>query len=120
MFQKNSDCRETAAIHIAKYEKYLSQSDLNLLSEILEIKTGQKFKHSNVFSDFSSDFSDQTVFEFSQRIEKRAACFRGKCLDRIHEIIRHHSDRHYRDKFIKVLIKAYDKFERAAAGRDFI
>jgi hypothetical protein len=120
MFQKNSDCRETAAIHIAKYEHLLTADDIAILSEELQKKDGSRFSHRQIFTDFSLKFSDETVKMMSRNIERRAACFRGKCLDRIHEIIRHHSDRHYRDKFIAVLIKAYDKFERPAAGLDFI
>jgi hypothetical protein len=120
MFQKNSDCRETAAIHIAKYEYLLTADDIAILSAELQQKDGSRFCHRQIFTDFSLQFSDETVQMISRNIERRAAYFRGKCLDRIHEIIRHHSDRHYRDKFIKILIKAYDKFERPAAGLDFI
>jgi hypothetical protein len=120
MFQKNSDCRETAVVHIAKYEHLLTVDDIKILSVELQQKDGSRFSHRQIFTDFSLQFSDETVQMIAKNIERRAARFRGKCLDRIHEIIRHHSDRHYRDKFIAVLIKAYDKFERPAAGLDFI
>jgi pentose-5-phosphate-3-epimerase len=79
------------------------------------VKPG-KCKTRNIRDHLSIASFDEIVL-MSKAIEKRAQKFRGKCLERLLEIVRHY-DGPARHKLIDAIIKAYDKFEEF--GPDFI